>query len=90
VSYEEYKEKFTKNMDATGYDGDQESLIVSAYIASLEAKVKKLEAAQAQVRRVYDICQMWYNEELSDLDAINMVDDEFIAKGQGLIIGGER
>lgn len=43
MSYQEYKDQFINTISATAYDGDQESLIIDAYIKTLEMALEKAE-----------------------------------------------
>lgn len=53
----------------------------------LDARNKELqeraEGSGRQVKQVYKICQLWYDDHFTDEQAIKLVDKVFLASAQG-------
>ena len=50
MSYEKYRQDCLDIMPATGIDGDQEAVILSAYISHLESKLSEAQNENAELK----------------------------------------
>jgi len=77
--YEDFKAKFIGTLAATGYDGDQEAVIIGAYVAVIE---NSWESAELRADRNYaDLVEV--QEKLGAL--ISVTPDEYIQQSKEII-----
>ena len=79
AGYEDFKAKFIGTLAATGYDGDQEAVIIDAYVAVIE---NAWESAELRADRNYaDLVKA--QEELAIL--VNLVPEEYLQQAREAI-----
>ena len=79
AGYEDFKAKFIGTLAATGYDGDQEAVIIDAYVAVIE---NAWESAELRADRNYaDLLEA--QEKLEAL--ISVTPDEYIQQAKEII-----
>ena len=75
----DFKAKFIGTLAATGYDGDQEAIIIDAYVAVIE---NAWESAELRADRNYaDLVEV--QEELAIL--VNLVPEEYLQQAREAI-----